>query len=331
MNSTNPNRCSVGNKCRNGIIIPWLPGDDNSGWIRFYKAIVYGGFLVYLMFGISILTNRIIGCCEVIASQKRKAKIKLKSGATAEIKVHLWHPTVAALTIGVVGTSAPELLIPLIEIFYSGFEGDELGPSLIVGSGAYHLLLITAICLLSVKDNYPKPIKDLQTFFITATFAVIAYLWVYIILGQISPGVIELWEAIVTLILFPILVFVAWSASKRYYRKIFRHICHFGKKSNLPNQQQNAIKRSATAAFTNGSQNVVLRQPSNAISLDDVIVNDNTSDVQQEPADDDDAFDENNPDEQRRKQLIHIMRRLRKEHPGKSVTELEGIVPLKYD
>ena len=41
--------------------------------------------------------------------------------------------------------SAPEILLSIVGIIFNDFKQDELGPSLIVGSGAFNLLVISAI------------------------------------------------------------------------------------------------------------------------------------------------------------------------------------------
>ena len=48
------------------------------------------------------------------------------------------------------GTSAPEILLSMIEIFSSGFYAGDLGPGTIVGSAAYNLLIITAVCIMAI-------------------------------------------------------------------------------------------------------------------------------------------------------------------------------------
>ena len=55
----------------------------------------------------------------------------------------------------------------------------------------------------------------LQVFATTATFSIVAYLWLLIILTVSSGGVVDLWEAIVTFSLFPILVLIAWLVEKK--------------------------------------------------------------------------------------------------------------------
>ena len=43
--------------------------------------------------------------------------------------------------------SAPEILLAIVGIVANGFQQDSLGPSLIVGSGAFNLLFLSAIRL----------------------------------------------------------------------------------------------------------------------------------------------------------------------------------------
>lgn len=48
-------------------------------------------------------------------------------------EVHVWNPTVANLTLMALGSSAPEILLSIIEIVGKNFKAGELGPSTIVG------------------------------------------------------------------------------------------------------------------------------------------------------------------------------------------------------
>ena len=48
----------------------------------------------------------------------------------------------------------------------------------------------------------------------TSLFGFLAYIWLLIVLRVVSPDVIELWEAIVTFLLFPALTVVAYSADR---------------------------------------------------------------------------------------------------------------------
>lgn len=58
------------------------------------------------------------------------------------MKVKVWNPTIANLTLMALGSSAPEILLAIIETMTT-IDNDkpgELGPSTIVGSAAFNLL-----------------------------------------------------------------------------------------------------------------------------------------------------------------------------------------------
>ncbi|VDN38211.1 unnamed protein product [Cylicostephanus goldi] len=48
-------------------------------------------------------------------------------------EVKVWNPTVANLTLMALGSSAPEILLSIIEIIGNGFRAGDLGPGTIVG------------------------------------------------------------------------------------------------------------------------------------------------------------------------------------------------------
>ena len=56
----------------------------------------------------------------------------------------------ANLTLMALGSSAPEILLSVIEIVGNGFQAGELGPGTIVGSAAFNLLCISAVCVAGV-------------------------------------------------------------------------------------------------------------------------------------------------------------------------------------
>lgn len=110
------------------------------------------------------------------------------------------------------GSSAPEILLSVIEVSASGepaqageersdliwppspqvcghnFEAGSLGPSTIVGSAAFNMFVIIAICVYVVPDGETRKIKHLRVFFVTAAWSIFAYIWLYLILSVFSPG-----------------------------------------------------------------------------------------------------------------------------------------------
>ena len=55
---------------------------------------------------------------------------------------------------------------------------------------AYYL----GLCMYVIPDDEVRKIKHLRVFIITATWSVFAYVWMYVIIGAITPGKVESWE-----------------------------------------------------------------------------------------------------------------------------------------
>uniref|UniRef100_A0A914PBQ2 Sodium/calcium exchanger membrane region domain-containing protein n=1 Tax=Panagrolaimus davidi TaxID=227884 RepID=A0A914PBQ2_9BILA len=102
-----------------------------------------------------------------------------------------------------------------------GFEAGDLGPNTIVGSAAFNLFMIIAICVSSIPTGQVRVQKHLDVFFVTATWSVFAYIWLYLILSVFSPGVIEIWEGLLTFTFFPLTVFTAWVTDIKFLHRQF--------------------------------------------------------------------------------------------------------------
>ena len=123
-----------------------------------------------------------------------------------------WNPTVANLTLMALGSSAPEILLSVIETL-GGLNKcpGELGASTIVGSAAFNLLVISGVSIYAVTDLGGKKINDFGVFAITATSSLWAYVWLFIV---VQDNAIEAWEAWTTLVMFFILIILAYGADK---------------------------------------------------------------------------------------------------------------------
>ena len=109
------------------------------------------------------------------------------------------------------GSSAPEILLSVVgTVTALGEPADELGPSSIVGSAAFNLLVISAVSILSIGDDV-KYVYDMGVFVTTMLFSLFAYIWLYICLQDDMVTVTEAW---LTLIYFIILVVLAFAADK---------------------------------------------------------------------------------------------------------------------
>ncbi|XP_071396331.1 sodium/calcium exchanger 2-like isoform X8 [Centroberyx affinis] len=170
---------------------------------------------MYMFLGVSIIADRFMASIEVITSQEKEVTITMPNGETSVATVRIWNETVSNLTLMALGSSAPEILLSVIEVCGHKFKAGELGPGTIVGSAAFNMFVIIGLCVWVIPDGESRKIKHLRVFFITAFWSIFAYIWLYLILSVISPGVVEVWEALVTLLYFPVCVLLAWIADRR--------------------------------------------------------------------------------------------------------------------
>lgn len=200
-------------------ILPLFPGEvDYHPGLR---ATFYFIGMVWFFLGIAIAADKFMEAISVITSKTKKIYVNGE-----EIDVVVWNETVANLTLMALGSSAPEILLATIETVALGFEAGELGPGTIVGSAAFNLLVIISICVVFVpnedlldkdKETGTRAIKEMGVFAITASFSIFAYIWLFIVLTVTSPDEIELWEALMTLVFFPLLVLMAYMQDKKLF------------------------------------------------------------------------------------------------------------------
>eukprot|EP00913_Durusdinium_trenchii_P012561 g11796.t1 len=118
---------------------------------------------------------------ETITSKKKRV-VDPKTGRNYTSKV--WNETVSNLTLMALGSSAPEILLSIIELVGDSFFSGSLGPSTIVGSAAFNLLVISAVCVAAIPSPEVRYIKEVPVFAITASFSIIAYLWLLLIVPR---------------------------------------------------------------------------------------------------------------------------------------------------
>lgn len=199
----------------------WQPVSNLSIGDKIARGAVYFLGMVYMFLGVSIVADRFMSAIEVITSKEKEVVVRKPDGTTTTVNIKIWNETVSNLTLMALGSSAPEILLSVIEICINNFQAGDLGPSTIVGSAAFNLFIITAICVYCIPEGENRTIKHLHVFFLTATWSIIAYLWLYFILSVSSVGVVHIWEAIVTLLFFPATVITAYIADKRLFPYTF--------------------------------------------------------------------------------------------------------------
>ena len=149
-----------GVNCGDGLVVPiWTPYTDLSIGDRFGRGLLYTLLMVYLFIGVSIVSDRFMESIEMITAQEKEVTIKdPKSGKSQIVIVKVWNETVANLTLMALGSSAPEILLSVIEIWAKDFHAGDLGPGTIVGSAAFNLFMIIGV--LYVRHSRRRSPKD---------------------------------------------------------------------------------------------------------------------------------------------------------------------------
>uniref|UniRef100_A0A8C7YX85 Solute carrier family 8 member 1b n=1 Tax=Oryzias sinensis TaxID=183150 RepID=A0A8C7YX85_9TELE len=304
--ATNKSECSKPEKCSNGVILPiWEPQNPSFG-DKVARATVYFVALAYMFLGVSIIADRFMASIEVITSQEKEITIKKPNGETTKTTVRIWNETVSNLTLMALGSSAPEILLSVIEVVGHGFHAGTLGPSTIVGSAAFNMFVIIGICVYVVPDGETRKVKHLRVFFVTATWSIFAYIWLYLILSVISPGVVQVWEGLLTFFFFPVCVVFAWVADRRllFYKYVYK--------------RYRTGKQRGMIIETEGDRPL----PSKVdIEMDGKMLNSHGVDFLDGPLGMD--IDEKDLDEEEtRRDMAKILKELKQKHPDKEVEQL---------
>ncbi|XP_067115272.1 sodium/calcium exchanger 1a isoform X8 [Osmerus mordax] len=257
-----------------------------------------------MFLGVSIIADRFMASIEVITSQEREITIKKPNGEKITTTVRIWNETVSNLTLMALGSSAPEILLSVVEVCGHGFHAGELGPNTIVGSAAFNMFVIIGLCVSVIPNGETRKVKHLRVFFVTATWSIFAYIWLYLILAVISPGIVEVWEGLLTLFFFPLFVGFAYVADRRllFYKYVYK--------------RYRAGKQKGMIIETEGDPQL----PSKVdIEMEGKMLNSHGEDCM----DGDMAMDERDLDnEEARREMAKILKELRQKHPEKETEQL---------
>nr|XP_046918733.1 sodium/calcium exchanger 1-like isoform X2 [Dermatophagoides farinae] len=285
-------------RCSPGLIIPvWEPTTNLALGDIIARGVIYFVLLVYMFVGVSIIADKFMAAIEVITSQEKQITIKKPNREPQVISVRVWNETVSNLTLMALGSSAPEILLSIIEVYAQDFQAGELGPGTIVGSAAFNMFVIIGICVFCIPNGEYKKIKHLRVFFVTMIWSVFAYIWLCLILTWTSYGVIEIWEGLVTFMMFPATVLTAYIADRRllvykYLSKKYR----MNKRGMIVGAEGEDMEMSQTKMNH---------------------INDNGFKTFEEIDEEAREFEEH------RQEYMQVLREIRKKHPSASMNEIE--------
>jgi len=237
---------------------------------------------------------------EVITSEEKEIHIVDNDGNKQVVMVRYWNETVSNLTLMALGSSAPEILLSVIEIFGNGFEAGDLGPNTIVGSAAYNLFVIIGYIITVVPEGEVRRIKHLRVFFVTASWSVFAYIWLYMIIAVFSYGEIEVWEGVLTFMFFPITVLTAYIADQKiFFGNFLEKKLKGGKLMGADEETGQPMQAIKTTEDTKGSKTSIFMSP------------------------------EQKSFEDHRQEFINILKEMRQKHPDVGIDELQNMAEIE--
>nr|KAJ0203599.1 hypothetical protein LSAT_V11C500298110 [Lactuca sativa] len=195
-----------------------FPGETSMG--DGFRTFFYFLALAYCFIGLSAITERFFRSMEHVVQQTRTVvEIDPRNNTQRVRHEKVWNYTIADITLLAFGTSFPQISLATIDAIrnigklYAG----GLGPGTLVGSAAFDLFPIHAVCVVVPKAGEVKKISDLGVWIVELFWSFWAYIWLYIILEVVwSPNVITVWEALLTVLQFGMLLVHAYAQDKRW-------------------------------------------------------------------------------------------------------------------
>ncbi|CAL9098598.1 unnamed protein product [Musa acuminata var. zebrina] len=183
------------------------------------RAFLYFVSLAYCFIGLSSITARFFKSMENIVKHTRQIVEINPSTGTELIKYEkVWNYTIADITLLAFGTSFPQISLAIIDSIQNigQLNAGGLGPGTLVGSAAFDLFPIHAVCVVVPKVGTLKKISDIGVWLVELFWSFWAYVWLYIILEVWTPTMITLSEAVLTVLQFGLLLVHAYVQDKQW-------------------------------------------------------------------------------------------------------------------
>uniref|UniRef100_A0A0E0RBS0 Sodium/calcium exchanger membrane region domain-containing protein n=1 Tax=Oryza rufipogon TaxID=4529 RepID=A0A0E0RBS0_ORYRU len=152
------------------------------------RAFIYTAVLAYCFIGLSAITGR---------HSREVVTVDPHTNATIVKHEKVWNYTIADVALLAFGTSFPQISLATIDAIRNlgQLTAGGLGPGTLVGSAAFDLFPIHAVCVVMPRAGSKKKISDL---------------------GVWTPRVITLWEALLTVLQYGLLLLHAYAQDKRW-------------------------------------------------------------------------------------------------------------------
>ncbi|XP_058225947.1 magnesium/proton exchanger isoform X1 [Rhododendron vialii] len=194
-----------------------FPGETALG--DGFRAFLYFLGLAYCFIGLSAITARFFRSMEAVVKHSRTVvEIDPLTNSEEVRQEKVWNYTIADITLLAFGTSFPQISLATIDAIRNigNLYAGGLGPGTLVGSAAFDLFPIHAVCVVVPKAGELKKISDLGVWLVELFWSFWAYIWLYIIIEVWTPNIVTLWESLLTVLQFGLLLMHAYAQDKRW-------------------------------------------------------------------------------------------------------------------
>ncbi|KAB2056721.1 hypothetical protein ES319_A11G122500v1 [Gossypium barbadense] len=203
-------------------------GEKCNSYLLFYgetalgnglRAFLYFLGLAYCFIGLSAITARCFRSMENVVKHSRTV-VEVDPHTNTEIikQEKVWNYAIADITLLAFGTSFPQISLATIDAIRNieNLYAGGLGPGTLLGSAAFDLFPIHAVCVVVPQAGELKKISDIGVWLVELVWSFWAYAWLYIILEVWTPKVVTIWEALLTVLMHVLLLIHAYAQDKRW-------------------------------------------------------------------------------------------------------------------
>ncbi|CAI5484974.1 unnamed protein product [Closterium sp. Yama58-4] len=226
-------------------------------WSPAVRSAWYLAGMLYCFVGLAAIVRVFMAALDRISSTYAMVSRRDPETGREERRMEkVWNSTVVNIALMALGTSAPEIVIAVVDALKHLNQGPGvLGAGTVLGSAAFNLMVISAVCVVTPPAHSIKRIQAVGVFLLELAASTWAYIWILLVLKVISPGRVTILEACITLLFFPLFILLAYAQDQHW-----QHLQQWGMPLPfLPRPTPRAPRRGSLTRFKNwGSREALI-------------------------------------------------------------------------
>ncbi|CAI7859045.1 unnamed protein product [Closterium sp. NIES-54] len=229
-------------------------------WSPAVRSVWYLFGMLYCFVGLAAIVRVFMEALDRISSTYAMVSRRDPETGREERRMEkVWNSTVVNVALMALGASAPDIVIAVVDALKHLNQGPGvLGAGTVLGSAAFNLMVISAVCVVTPPAHSIKRIQAVGVFLLELTASTWAYVWILLVLKVFSPGRVTIVEACITLLFFPLFILLAYAQDQ--------HWQHWGRWGLLlpflPRPTPHAPRRGSLTRFKNYGSREALIGPS---------------------------------------------------------------------